>query len=236
MANVLVNDASLADIADAIREKNGTEETYKPAEMGDAVRAIESGGGDSETILKQFIERETLEEFIIPSGVKHIGHSAFRGWLNLKNIVFNEEIEGIYNGGLSFLRMTQTELPNSIKILADAALQGAEFKNKLLKLPNSLETIGNQCFQYCLGVNIKEIPQAVTTIGKQAFQNCAELTELTFKGTPTSIANNAFQTCNNLLDIYVPWAEGAVSSAPWGATNATIHYNTVYDENHEPIV
>lgn len=41
----LYEESSIQDIADAIREKNGTEETYKPSEMGDAVRAIQSGGG-----------------------------------------------------------------------------------------------------------------------------------------------------------------------------------------------
>ena len=45
MAEVLVQDTSLQDIADAIREKNGTETTYKPSEMGDAVRGISGGGG-----------------------------------------------------------------------------------------------------------------------------------------------------------------------------------------------
>ena len=45
MAEVLVQDSSLQDIADAIREKNGTENTYKPSEMGDAVREISGGGG-----------------------------------------------------------------------------------------------------------------------------------------------------------------------------------------------
>lgn len=45
MAEVLVQDSSLQDIADAIREKNGTETTYKPSEMGDAVRGISGGGG-----------------------------------------------------------------------------------------------------------------------------------------------------------------------------------------------
>ena len=44
MARVFVNDSTLTDIADAIREKNGTEDTYKPSQMADAVRAIESGG------------------------------------------------------------------------------------------------------------------------------------------------------------------------------------------------
>lgn len=44
--NVLVNEQSLRDIANAIREKNGTEDTYKPSQMGDAVRGIQSGGED----------------------------------------------------------------------------------------------------------------------------------------------------------------------------------------------
>jgi len=48
---------------------------------------------------------------------------------------------------------------------------------------------------------------------------------LTFNGTPTSIASNAFGNCTNLRTINVPWAEGAVANAPWGATNATINYN-----------
>ena len=46
MANVVVNDASLQDVANAIREKNGLDTKYKPAEMGQAIRDIPSGGGD----------------------------------------------------------------------------------------------------------------------------------------------------------------------------------------------
>lgn len=46
MSKVLVNETSLTSIADAIREKNGTTETYKPGEMGAAIAAIETGGGE----------------------------------------------------------------------------------------------------------------------------------------------------------------------------------------------
>ena len=48
---------------------------------------------------------------------------------------------------------------------------------------------------------------------------------MTFEGTPTSIASSAFSNCVKLTTINVPWAEGAVANAPWGATNATINYN-----------
>lgn len=44
MANVFVNETSLQDIADAIREKTGTQDTYKPAEMAEAIESISGGG------------------------------------------------------------------------------------------------------------------------------------------------------------------------------------------------
>lgn len=45
MANVLVDETSLQNIANAIREKNGTENTYKPSEMPQAILDIQTGGG-----------------------------------------------------------------------------------------------------------------------------------------------------------------------------------------------
>ena len=52
MAIVIINDEYLSDIADAIREKNGLTETYKPNEMAAAIIDI-PGGGDIEHKLLQ---------------------------------------------------------------------------------------------------------------------------------------------------------------------------------------
>lgn len=43
MANVVINDNHLTNIANAIREKNGTNDTYKPNEMANAINNIETG-------------------------------------------------------------------------------------------------------------------------------------------------------------------------------------------------
>lgn len=43
MSNVLVEESSLRGIADAIREKNGSEETYTPSQMARAVSDIPTG-------------------------------------------------------------------------------------------------------------------------------------------------------------------------------------------------
>ena len=69
------------------------------------------------------------------------------------------------------------------------------------------------------------IPSGVTCIEDYAFSDCTSLKTLTFEGTPTTIGSNVFKGCTKLTTINVPWAEGTVANAPWGATNATINYN-----------
>ena len=44
MSKVLVNETSLSGIANSIRAKNGTTDTYKPSEMPAAIDAIQTGG------------------------------------------------------------------------------------------------------------------------------------------------------------------------------------------------
>ena len=44
MANVLINEDTMTDIADAIRSKKGVSTTYKPADMPSAIESISGGG------------------------------------------------------------------------------------------------------------------------------------------------------------------------------------------------
>lgn len=94
----------------------------------------------------------------------------------------------------------------------------------LTSLPSGITSIGDQAFDSCRNLALTSLPSGITSIGDYAFDLCTSLTSLTFEGTPTSIASYAFRGCTNLTVINVPWAEGAVANAPWGATNATINY------------
>ena len=96
---------------------------------------------------------------------------------------------------------------------------------------DGLTSVGTCSFSNCTGISELTLPLTLRTLGNQAFGGCSGLRTVKFLGTPSSINANAFYRCTGITDIYVPWASGAVSSAPWGATNATIHYGTQYDAN-----
>lgn len=96
-------------------------------------------------------------------------------------------------------------------------------KLSAVNFSDELTTIDNFGFSRTGFVSLV-LPNSVTTLGTYAFRECNDLKAITFTAI-ASLQSNTFTSCTKLLDIYVPWANGEVGYAPWGATNATIHYN-----------
>ena len=93
-------------------------------------------------------------------------------------------------------------------------------------IPEGVVTIDQRAFAHCYSITSMEFPSTLETLAAGCFTNCSGLRTVVFNSTPTSIASSSFNNCTNLTDIYVPWVEGDVANAPWGASNATIHYNS----------
>ena len=137
------------------------------------------------------------------------------------------------NGGYK-VQLEEVYLPTKITALV-YTFQNCNNLKRIIGDVSNIKTL-NVTFNGCY--NLEEIPYFpnLTTIGNQSFQNCNALKKYCVPPKVTSIHTGAFNKTPNLLDIYVAFAEGAISGAPWGATNATIHYNTQYDEYGNPIV
>ena len=120
--------------------------------------------------------------------------------------------------------LAHISLPEGLTSIGEGAFSGCT-SLALTSLPESLRSIDGYAFYGCTNLALTSLPEGITSMGRYAFFDCTSLTSITFKGTPTAIASNVFFGCTNLTNIKVPWAEGAVSGAPWGATNATITYN-----------
>lgn len=178
------------------------------------------------TIRKYWFDGCTkLESADISDGTTTIGPYAFNGCTNLTVLTLPDTIEAINT--YAFYKCSNlaiTQLPNSLKIVGGDAFRTCS-SLALTSLPEGLITISSYAFTGCPKLTITRIPSRVTTIGTMALSSCSGLTSITFEGTPTSIAGDTFYSCTNLEVINVPWSEGAVEKAPWGATNATINYD-----------
>lgn len=99
-----------------------------------------------------------------------------------------------------------------------------------------ITNIPSYTFDACRSLTNVYLPK-VKTLQAYAFRQCTALTILKLPSC-TAIANasNVFGSCTNLRDIYLPNDASTYTGAPWGAINATIHYNTEFDEDGEPIL
>lgn len=98
---------------------------------------------------------------------------------------------------------------------------------EIVVIPSTVKKIGTSAFNLCLRLKHVFIPNSVTVINSNAFANCTKLENIFIPSSVENIGSGVFSTCPNLTDIYIDRPETqAIEGAPWGATNATIHYKT----------
>ena len=143
---------------------------------------------------------------------------------SITNIVFPDDMtEVLPRTFMQCVKLNFDSLPNEITVIGERAFALCT-KLSLSTLPANLVEIQEYAFTQT-DITITSIPASVQTIGVSAFRYCRKIESLVFEGTPTSIDSTAFANTTALTEIFVPWAEGEVANAPWGATNATITYN-----------
>lgn len=172
----------------------------KDVVIGGVTGTLEGGGS-----FKAVIERTAVSP-TLPGDLTTIGYSAFSGCPNL----------------------ALTSLPSGMTNIGSYAFQSCP-KLALTSLPSGITRIGYYAFNGCRNLAITRLPPRITNIGFGVFANCTGLTSITFEGNPKTIHSSAFNGCSNLTTIYVPWSQGQVANAPWGASKATIIYDYTED-------
>lgn len=220
---VTLDDTNLKAIADAIRAKNGTEETYEPSEMADAITAIESLNYD------KMISRSITE---VSSNVTEVGSYTFYSCNMLATADFPKAVEvGDYAFyGTSALKNINFPLVRSV---GRYTFRGAGFENayfpavtsalassfayntslKTANFPKLTET-GGSMFSSCSALESVDLPKA-TTIGTYSFEKCYSLKAVILRSTTACELDNtsAFSNCYHYL----------------GTTNATYNPNGLKD-------
>ena len=121
-------------------------------------------------------------------------------------------------------------MANTIDIIGDNALIDQIISRTITEIEDdTLLSVGSTAFSSCSSLTSVKLT-AATSIDGSAFNGCSNLTSIKLPAT-TSIGSSAFGSCTKLADIYLPNDASSYSRAPWGATNATIHYNYDFSQD-----
>ena len=97
----------------------------------------------------------------------------------------------------------RVELGNSVTSIGDYAFQYC-LSMESIAIPDSVTSIGNYAFQDCYSMASIAIPNSVTRIGNYAFASCLSMESIAIPNSVTSIGNNVFQYCYSMESIAIP--------------------------------
>ena len=208
-----------------------------------------SGGGGDDTDMEHVLMRSGSDgQYRVTSSLNSIGDYAFQHNSKIAELIApNVKSIGAYAfSDCPYLTNCSALAAGNVHTIGGNAFSGcSRFAPDRIAMKPLYSWIKAQiaanAFSGC-GSQVSDWKLKIIALGDvyifgESFFGCSTLKEVCIEGSGSvSMASTCFSNCANLTDIYVPWSSGAVADAPWGATNAAIHYDTTYDENGNPIV
>jgi hypothetical protein len=204
-----------------------------------------------------FIECWSLTTVTIPDSVTSIGPSAFADCRALQSVTIGNSVTNIGGEALDdciVLTNIAVNVANPMYVSAGGVLFDKTLSTLIqypgglagsYAIPDSVTSIGDDAFNYCVGLNSVTLPQNLTRIGVQAFVSCAGLksvvipncvlsigdsafcycglTNVTIGNSVTNIGNYAFLYCTLLHQAYFLGSAPGVDGGA-GSTNNTVFY------------
>lgn len=229
MAKKLYEEANIQDIAVAIREKNGAETKYKTSEMGNAVRAIQSGGISKEEQTKSLDVTENGTYTVTPDDGKVLSSATVNVDVPIPDgyVQPTGELEITENGTYDVTNYASTV------VSVEATSSGGE-DTLLSRIKKTLTVyaiydaveLPQHLFNGCTSLTKLVAPNLIGTFPGYVFYGCGNISYIDM-GKVTKVTDTAVTGCHRIKAIILRNTE-QIATLPTAFANV----NSILKDNY----
>lgn len=228
MSIVTIDDTNLTNIANSIRNKNGSTTKYKPNEMASAISKIQTGiepSGELKindngiyNVTNYASANVEIEKGITPSGTLEITENGTYDVTEYASTNVNVAGSGDVENHLDdFLTNTLTDIDSNVTKIVTYGCYGRTAL-KTVNIPKCTD-IGSYAFRGCSGITNIDAP-LVTNIATYGFYGCSKLANINMPNV-SSTGTYAFYKCD-LRNINFQYLTGISQNAFYQNENLQI--------------
>lgn len=190
---------------------------------------------------RAFKDCSDVTSIIIPKSVISIDNYAFSGCVSLKKITiedgneileigYNEYVsDGIGSGMFYECPLEELYLGRNLEYNKNSSYGYSPFiymnRLKSVTIGNSVTSIDEYLFSYCVNMVSVLIPNSVLSIGMYAFYDCKKLTSISLPDGVNHIDEGVFSGCSSLLSIDIPYSVTVISDYAFEKCSSLIGIN-----------
>lgn len=164
-----------------------------------------------------YVIKMTLVGFdTIPNDLLNVSSNNSMFNTRINEIAIKGNPTSIGQGAFNSSKMKKTNIPDSVKTIANYTYSGCQYLN-LEKLPDNLTSIGREAF-YELGfwvsdgIGLKTIPDGVTELQEATFRRCTNLRQISMRNVKTIYSSYGNGGCFANTGLYGIWIGSAIQT------------------------
>ena len=144
-----------------------------------------------------------VQEVVMTDGITKIEEGAFKGCINLKQIIFPNTLREIGDAAFSGCsQLVTAALPPSIEQIGNYAFAGTGLKE--VEIPRNVLWMGSGVYEGCSRLTSVKLPKQTPSIPAHFLKGCSSIRKMDIPEAVQSIGEEAFSGCTGLMDMIVP--------------------------------